>query len=78
MAKVKLNNGLTVDALTLVNSNLRDYMEQSRKLIANAYIQPDHRDDLVKLQNIIYCLSLDLKDLPIRKYKQKTKGRANG
>jgi len=73
MAKVELNNGLTVDALTLVNSNLRDYMEQSRKLIANADIQPDHRDDLVRLQNIIYFLSLDLKDLPIRKYKQKTK-----
>ena len=73
MAKVELNNGLTVDALTLVNSNLRDYMEQSRKLIANADIQPDHRDDLVRLQNIIYFLTLDLKDLPIRKYKQKTK-----
>ena len=69
MAKVKLNNGLTVDALTLVKSNLKDYMERSRKFIEKAD-QPAHRDELVMLQNMIYCLSLDLEELPIRQYKQ--------
>jgi len=72
MAKVKLNNGLTVDALTLVKSNLNDYMERSRKFIekADQEVDPAHRDELVMLQNMIYCLSLDLEDLPIRQYKQ--------
>ena len=70
MAKVELNNGMTVDALTLVKSNLENYMELSRKLIEKAS-QPEHRDDLVALKNVIYFLSLDLEDLPIRKYKQK-------
>jgi hypothetical protein len=69
MAKVELNNGMVVDALTLVKSNLNDYMERSRKLIEKAD-QPEHRDELVMLQNMIYFLSLDLEDLPIRKYKQ--------
>ena len=70
MAKVELNNGMTVDALTLVKSNLKDYMELSRKLIEKAG-QPEHLNDLVALQNVIYFLSLDLEDLPIRKYKQR-------
>ena len=70
MPKVELNNGMVVDALTLVKSNLNDYMERSRKLIEKAD-QPEHRDELVMLQNMIYFLSLDLEDLPIRKYKQK-------
>ena len=69
MPKVELNNGMVVDALTLVKSNLNDYMERSRKLIEKAD-QPEHRDELVMLQNMIYFLSLDLEDLPIRKYKQ--------
>ena len=71
MAKVVLNNGMTVDALTLVKSNLRDYMEQSRRLIETADSQPEHQRDLVMLENMIHFLLLDLKDLPIRKYKQK-------
>ena len=70
MAKVVLNNGLNVDALVLVKANLRDYMEHSRTLIEKAD-QPEHRNDLVQLQNIIYFLSLDLQKLPVRKYKQK-------
>ena len=70
MPKVELNNGMVVDALTLVKSNLNDYMERSRKLIEKAD-QPEHRDELVMLQNMIYFLSLDLEDLPIRKYKQR-------
>jgi len=72
MAKVVLNNGIKVDALVLVKTNLREYMEQSGGLIEKAEKanQPEHRAELVKLQNIIYFLSLDLEDLPIRKYKQ--------
>jgi hypothetical protein len=78
MAKVELNNGMTVDALTFVKSNLEDYIERSRKLIEKlgreAYIETReskrHRNDLVQLKNMIYSLSLDLEDLPIRKYKQ--------
>ena len=71
MAKVILNNGMAVDALTLVKSNLRDYMERSCRLIENADSQPEHQRDLVMLKNMIHFLLLDLKDLPIRKYKQK-------
>jgi hypothetical protein len=73
MAKVVLNNGLNVDALVLVKANLRDYMERSRSLIEKAEKadQPEHRDELVMLQNMIYFLSLDLQSLPVRKYKQK-------
>ena len=73
MAKVVLNNGLNVDALVLVKANLRDYMERSRSLIEKAEKAdpPEHRDELVMLQNMIYFLSLDLQNLPVRKYKQK-------
>ena len=73
MAKVVLDSGITVDALVLVKANLRDYMERSRACIENAEKadKPEHRNELVMLQNMVYALSLDLENLPIRKYKQK-------
>jgi len=73
MAKVVLDSGITVDALVLVKANLRDYMNHSRGLIEKAEKanQPEHRNELVMLQNMVYALSLDLENLPIRKYKQK-------
>ena len=72
MAKVVLNNGINVDALVMVKANLSEYMERSRSLIGEAekYGLPVHRDELVKLQNIIHFLSLDIENLPVRKYKQ--------
>ena len=73
MAKVVLNNGLNVDALVLVKANLRQFMDESRKLVEKAEKSGDieHRFDLVRLRNMIYFLSLDLQNLPVRKYKQK-------
>ena len=73
MAKVVLDSGITIDALVLVKANLRDYMDRSRVCIEKAEKadQPEHRNELVMLQNMVYALSLDLENLPIRKYKQK-------
>ena len=70
MAKVKLDTGMTVDALTLVKANLNDYMERSRRMIDKAEAKSEHRNDLIMLKNMIYFLSLDLKDIPTRRYKQ--------
>jgi len=72
MAKIVLNNGINVDALVLVKANLRDYIEHSRNLIEESekYDLPINRAELIRLQNIIHSLSLDLENLPIRKYKQ--------
>jgi hypothetical protein len=71
MAKVTLNNGLIVDALTLVKANLRDYMEHSESMMKKAESLTQHKKDLIKLHNMMYFLSLDLENLPIREYKQK-------
>ena len=70
MAKVKLDTGMTVDALTLVKANLNDYFERSRRMIDKAEAKSEHRNDLIMLKNMIYFLSLDLKDIPTRRYKQ--------
>jgi ribosomal protein S12 len=72
MAKVILNNGINVDALVMVKANLREYMEHSRNLIEESekYDLPVNRAELIKLQNIIHFLSLDIENLPVRKYKQ--------
>ena len=77
MAKVTLNNGAVVDGLTLVRSNLKDYMERSKRALASIenWSNPIHPNngvyaDIVALQNIIYFISLDVADMPVRNYKQ--------
>ena len=72
MAKVALNNGINVDALVLVKANLSQFLEESRNLIEEAekYNLPVDRAEVVRLRTMIYCLKLDLENLPVRKYKQ--------
>ena len=72
MAKVVLNNGMNVDALVLVKANLRQFLDESRKLVNKAEKagELEHRFDLVMLRNMMYGLMLDLEELPVRKYKQ--------
>ena len=73
MAKVTLENGLVVDALVLLKSNIKDYLEDARKLHDKAresQATPEHIGDIGRLRNHLYFLSLTVADLPIRKYKQ--------
>jgi len=72
MARVELENGLVVDALVLIRSNLRDYLFEARRLVAQAEEQgtKEHRDAVVRLSNCLYFLAETVADLPIRKYKQ--------
>ena len=72
MAKVTLENGLVVDALVLIRSNLRDYMEEAHRLVneAEEHGTEEHRDAVVRLSNCLYFLSEAVADFPIRKYKQ--------
>ncbi len=72
MAKVTLENGLVIDALALIRSNLRDYMEEARRLVSEAeeHGTKEHRNAVVRLSNCLYFLSETVADLPTRKYKQ--------
>lgn len=72
MVKVVLDNGMVVDGLELVKSNLRDYRELARRLVheAEEHGSQDHRDAVVSLSNCLYFLSETVADWPVRKYKQ--------
>jgi len=73
MAKVILEGGIAVDALVLIKSNLNDYMKVARKLMSEARESgtDEHISALLTLENCLYFLQATVKDLPIRKYKQK-------
>ena len=60
MAKIQLTDGRTVDALALVKANLRDMLAR-----------PKDTTSAVQLRNMIYFLLEDIKDIPVRTYKQK-------
>ena len=71
MAKVTLEDGRVVDALYLVQSNLRDYMEAGRRLREEAKNgTEEHRNAVGQLNNFLYFLSLTVEDLPKTTYKQ--------
>ncbi len=72
MAKVTLENGLVVDALVLIQSNLRDYMVEARRLVSEAeeHGTQEHRNAVVRLSNCLSFLAEAVAHLPTRKYKQ--------
>ena len=72
MAKVTLDNGIVIDALALIRSNLRDYMYEAGRLVREAeeHGTREHRDAVVSLSNCLFFLSETVADLPTRRYKQ--------
>ena len=71
MAKVTLEDGRVDDALYVVQSNLRDYMEQARRLGEEAKNgTEEHRRAVGQLKNYLYFLSLTVESLPKKTYRQ--------
>ena len=71
MAKVTLEDGRVIDALTLIQSNIRDYMHVASRLLEESKDGTrEHRDAVQTLTNYLYFLSLTVNELPKTTYKQ--------
>ena len=71
MAKVTLEDGRVIDALALVESNIRDYMQLANRLVEESKDGTrEHRRAVMALKNCLFSLSLTLEKLPKRTYKQ--------
>ena len=71
MGKVKLEDGRVVDALALLESNTRDYMQVARRLVQESKDgTSEHQSAVQQLSNCLYFLSLTLEELPKKTYKQ--------
>lgn len=71
MAKVTLEDGRVVDALALLGSNIRDYLQVARRLQEESKDGTrEHQRAVVELKNCLYFLSLTVEELPKRTYTQ--------
>ena len=71
MVKVTLEDGRVIDALTLIESNIRDYRKVADRLVEESKDGTrEHRGAVQTLANKLYFLSLLLDELPKRTYKQ--------
>ena len=71
MAKVTLEDGRVIDALALVESKIRDYMQLADRLVEESKDGTrEHRRAVMTLKNCLYFLSLTVEELPKRTYKQ--------
>jgi hypothetical protein len=71
MAKVTLEDGRVVDALALLGSNIKDYLQVARRLQEESKDgTSEHQSAVVALKNCLYFLSLTVEELPKRTYTQ--------
>ena len=69
MAKVTLEDGRVVDALALLGSNIRDYLQVARRLQEESKDgTSEHQSAVGELKNCLYFLSLTVEELPKRTY----------